>query len=240
MIKALAQKLIRCIPESSAKNCLRRTILHFRIGIPRELMVNRGDTVVQVGIWSPSSVTRLVQSIGSTGRLLVIELSNESLANIRAAVAESDCQNITFVNKAVWHTPGEMEIIEADDPSMTRIDTGRLHPGVSQGKKRMVEVDTIGNICTQHGIQHADYMEITINGAEVEAIRGMGGMLKTTRRIWVAGLTRDPKTGEPLNTSIAAELIRHGFQTKISRAKRSRNSQWGSLDGHVYGWRTDI
>jgi 23S rRNA A1618 N6-methylase RlmF len=98
-------------------------------------------------------------------------------------------------------------------------------------------VDTIENICRENGVDQADYMEITVNGAEVDAIQGMGEMLQNTKRLWVAGLTRDTETGEPLNKEISKLLQSHGFRTKISKTEKSPLSIWGVLDGHVYAWR---
>ncbi|MGB7329666.1 MAG: FkbM family methyltransferase [Rubripirellula sp.] len=232
--------MIGLIPEGSAKNSLRRLILHFRTGMPRELMVNRGDTVVQVGMWHRDSARRLANSIGPNGRLVLIELSKDSLDVVKEAMEARSLHNVDYVNKGAWHTPGQVEIIVNENPSLNRIDTGRLHPGGDDGIKKMVDVDTIENICEEHDVDVVDYMEITINGAEVDAIRGMGKMLQATKRIWVAGLTRDPETGEPLNAAIAKELQSHGFSTKISRSKKSAASKWGSLDGHVYGWRNTL
>jgi FkbM family methyltransferase len=166
-------------------------------------------------------------------------MSGEAIEAVKSVIDKSPCKSVTYVNKGAWHTKGEIEIIEGETPATTRIDTGRLHPG-SMDEQRVTKVfpvDTIENICQENGIDEADYMEITVNGAEVDAIRGMGTMLQRTKRVWVAGLTRDEDTGEPLNKEISDLLQSHGFKTKISKAMKSSGSSWGMLDGHVYGWR---
>lgn len=240
MLKYLFPKLAAIIPEGGVKNLIRRSILHFRTGIPRELMINRGDTVVQVGMWRSESARRLAEAVGSDGRIVLIEMSAEAAARISSTFSEMKYNNATVVNAGVWSEPDEVNIVHSESPSANRIDTGRLHPeghGSSEGPTGHVKVETIENICSVCGVESVDYMEITVNGAELEAIRGMGVMLQRTKRLWVAGLTRDAVTGEPLNLEIAKELRRNGFHTKISRAKRQSLSVWGKIDGHVYAWR---
>ncbi len=236
----MLQRSIRFIPEGESKNLLRRLILHFRVGIPRELMVNRGDTVVQVGMWRAESARRLASSVGPSGQLLLVEMSSDAVKRINDTLDQMNFKNATVVNMGVWSEPGEIEMVCSDTESANRLETGRLHPEGenAQGETTgLVTVETIENICDKNGIDAVDYMEITVNGAELEAIRGMGKMLQRTKRLWVAGLTRDPETHEPLNIQIAQELRDHGFQTKISRSSRRTASVWGKIDGHVYAWR---
>lgn len=238
LVKSIFKKLISCLPKGRLQTAAIKGILRHRIGAPRELMINRGDTVVQVGMWREEALLQVANLIGNEGKLLLIELFPAATETARQVFSTNNFSNATVVNKGAWHSPDKLKVIESPNPAVTRIDTGRLHPGESEGAKTIyLDVDTIDNICAQNGIGNIDYMEITINGAELEAIKGASEALRKTKRVWVAGLTRDSESGEPLNKGIAEALRSLGFQTRISRSKRSKTQAWESVDGHVFGWR---
>ena len=237
MIKRLILNSARLLPEGGLKHFVRSTILGFRIAAPREFMINRGDTVVQVGMWRRTSAKRVLDAIGPDGTALFIEVSAKSIEDLKKAHEESNCKNVFFVNKGAWDSPGEIELLIEDNPANTRLQTGMLHPGeLGKAQTQKVQVDTIENICNSVGINKIDYIEITVNGAEVNALKGMGDLVKVTKRFWVAGLTRNPETNQPLNIPISEYLQSRGVKTKISTSGKKATDKWGRLDGHVYGW----
>ena len=236
MIGKLIRSTATAIPEGGLKNWLRKTILNHRIAAPRELMVNKGDTVVQVGMWRPVAAKSLARAIGPKGRIMFAEVSDKAIDDLKKAMENGPCKNVSFFNRGAWDSPGELELLVEDDPAATRLDTGMLHPGHGTTSTKMVAVDTIANMCAEAGIDKIDYIEITVNGAELHALKGMGELVKSTKRVWIAGLTRDPDTGKPLNIDISEELQARGVNTKISKSGKKVGDQWGKLDGHVYGW----
>lgn len=198
-------------------------------------MINQGDTVVQVGMWHQDSAMRLAKSVGASGRILFIEISKASMETLKNSMHHGPCKNITYVNKGAWDSKGEFDLLIDENPTATRLDTGRLHPSHGKSTTLKAPVDTIENICREAGIEKIDYIEITVNGAELHALRGMGDLIQSTQRLWVAGLTRDPENGTPLNIALRDFLESKGLNAKISHNGRQANTEWGRLDGHVYG-----
>lgn len=236
--KNLISYVLQNLPEGNLKHFIRTQIINVRTGLPKELMINQGDTVVQIGIWRTSTALRIAKSVGSQGKILIVEISGNAIADVQSALEKAGYSNFQIINKGAWEHPGNIELIEEVQPSATRIDTGRLHPEAGENStSTLVEVDTIENMCSTAGINAIDYIEITINGAELHALKGMGALLQSTKRLWVAGLTRDAKTGLPLNHEIASYLKSHGFNTKISQPGKKVDNQWGKNDGHVYAWK---
>ena len=199
-------------------------------------MINRGDTVVQVGMWREEAAIRIANSVGPNGRVLFVEVCQSAMKTLKETMKDSVCQETIFVNKGAWDTKGEFDLIVDENSAATRLDTGRRHPGHDQGNVQVVDVDTIENICRDAGIDEIDYIEITVNGAELHVLRGMGDLIGSTKRLWIAGLTRDPDTEEPLNIAIRDFLLSKGLNAQISHCGAKANSDWGRLDGHVYGW----
>ncbi len=235
-MKQLLGSVLLALPEP-VKQVLRRSLLKVRTGMPRELMVSRGETVLQVGMWRPRQAVRLFRAVGPTGKLVFVEMSEKALNDVRTALESEGCTNATFVNKGAWHQAGVVDMLDSDDSSAVRIDTDRHHPRESYAEpvRRSVPVERLDTICADLALDHVDYAEITVNGAELQALDGLTAFLPNVRRLWVAGLTRN-EDGTALNSEIAAFLEGQKFETAISRTGRVVSSDWGRLDGHVYAW----
>ena len=152
MIGKLIRSTATAIPEGGLENWLRKTILNHRIAAPRELMVNKGDTVVQVGMWRPVAAKSLARAIGPKGRIMFVEVSDKAIDDLKKAMENGPCKNVSFFNRGAWDSPGELELLVEDDPAATRLDTGMLHPGHGTTSTKMVAVDTIANMCAEAGI----------------------------------------------------------------------------------------
>ena len=101
-----------------------------------------------------------------------------------------------------------------------------------------VEASTIDLMMREAGVDRIDYIEITVNGAELDVIKGMEEIMPRTSIIFAKGHVRDQVTGQPLNRSITDHLRRHGFETAITISSKSVVKEWGLRDGDVYAWRT--
>jgi len=230
--------LWRLVPEGPARNALRRLLYRIRLGIPRELLINDGDTVVQVGMWRLRSLRRAATSIGPRGRLLLIEASSEHAERAREFFAAQGLHNCTVVNAAGWHESGTLELHLAKEPSGFQVEGVRADmPHEPTGETRQVPAVRLDDVTREHGIDGVDYLEVTVNGAELQVLQGGEDVLKRTRRVLAAGMMRDPDTHEPLNRRVAEYLSSRGFRTTITRRGRVADQQWGHIDGHVYASR---
>lgn len=233
MILALA--LWRLLPEGPARNAVRRCLYRVRVGIPRELLINPGDVVVQVGMWRTDSVTRAASLVGSSGRLVLIEASAEAAQRAEDYFAEQGLDNCLALHAAAWHCNATLELQLATDASGHQVKGVEAEiPHAKTGESLPVQGVRLDDVAAEHGLGTVDYLEVTVNGAELNVLRGAESMLPRVTRVLAAGMMRDPDSGEPVNRVVSAYLRSQGFRTVVSRQGRSINEAWGRIDGHVF------
>ena len=98
------------LDEGGLKNFLRSLILKFQHSLPIELVVNRGDTVVQIGTPWPRTIDRFLKAIGSNGRLIVFEANPHNFYNLKAHISSNSIGNATVIHAAVCNSNGTGEL----------------------------------------------------------------------------------------------------------------------------------
>ena len=250
MNKNLAYPIMRFANRLVNDNRLRlliwRLFLRFRPLIPREFMIRAGDIVVAIGVPFFDTIRRFSMA-ADTGRVIVIEADKANKERLENAIRAEGLNNVHIIGKAAWSKPGNLRFLIAKRDEDHRIENADIvidndfREAQESGSYResiIVEASTIDQMMNEAGVDHIDYIEITVNGAELEVIKGMNGIIPRTSIIFAKGHVRDKITGEPLNKSICSHLRDYGFDTSITIPSRSVATEWGMRDGDVYAWRT--
>ncbi len=220
-------------------------VLRVRPNIPRELIVNRGDCVVQVGTPSTSTMHRLVKSVGPKGRVYVIEPAATNVQRLNNYREVHGLRNVRIIPKAAWDKPGTHRFLVSARDDDHRLDNDAiLHDNDLREQREnggyqetLVEVDTVENMLGGELIDSIDYLEIAVNGAEQNVLDGMGTLLQKTRRVFVKGHPRDRDTGQAACYRLTDYLLQHGFKTAITKSSRAVDHAWGNREGDVYAWK---
>ena len=235
------RKLNGILGEGQSKHALRRFILRHRPYIPRELLINPGDCVVQVGTPNKQTVERISKAVGSSGRVVVIEPMNSGpfLTHIRTHALG----NVDIIQKAAWSEAGSRELLVSDIPGDHRLaNESVLHDNDFRGdgytSTTRVAVDTIDNIMRATDIHAIDFIEIAVNGAEHHVLKGMSTIILETNRLFLKGHARDRESGDPINVAIAKDLRSKGFETHVTLPTPSVAKDWGDREGDVYAFRS--
>src|SRR4029077_7096614 len=102
---------VRWLPEGSAtKARVRAGILRFQHSLPTELVVGRGDVVVQVGTPHPSTLLRFHRALGDTGRLVIVEAMPENQERLAQAISAHRLDNVDLVRAAACDENREGEL----------------------------------------------------------------------------------------------------------------------------------
>ncbi|MFO0940335.1 MAG: FkbM family methyltransferase [Pirellulales bacterium] len=236
-----------CFPERVPRNWLRRQILKYKQNIPREFMMGSGDVVVQVGTPQTETLARISNNIGPNGKALIIEADIDNVQRLTEFAKTTQLQNVIIVHCAADQEPGTVEFLVskkwcgnhriADEAIVNDNDHLEIEGTGSDYLRRSVKADTVSAICQQNGIDHIDYIEIAVNGAEVRVLRGLGEILAKTKRLFVKGHSRNKESGEPINVEIQSLLDAEKFQTFLTRPAKSHVGKWGNREGDVYAWR---
>ena len=251
-VKAAAFALMRIlntlVPEGKFKNRIRAQLLGYRNALPRELMAAKGDTVLQVGMWRQENLLRLAHCVGSSGRIVLIEADPQVATKLNAFAAEQNLDNTTIIAKGASSEKGKKQLRMGTSPTYNRLDDVNVQMMQEEFDSRTeIEVDTVDNILAELEIDHIDYVEITVNGAELKVLRGMTQTLPRTERVFLAGYARTADTGEPVNVQTMSYLKKRGFRVALSRrippsriksSDRAKESTQALLEGHVFAWRS--
>lgn len=243
-IRLLSMPLVH-LPEGRLKHRLRLGVLSLENTLPTELAITRGDTAVQVGTPSPRTLHRFRKAVGSAGRLVVFEAEPANFQRLKDAVARAGFDNVHLINAAAFSQSGTGEIAcspYAGDHKIAipdiRIDND-YRPGNDAAATVQVDFVRLDEALPARGVERVDYLSVTVNGAELEVLRGATGLFAGSPaiRVYAKGhaLAAD---GQPLNVHIIDFLRRQGFRTKLTRGELTPvPDRWTPYRaGDVYAW----
>jgi len=240
-----ARLFIRIINNQNILNNIRTYIISRRSFLPKELVIMRGDTVIQVGTHKQETLSRIYNSIGSNGKAIIIEADKNSYEYLNEYIQKNNWTNMILVHKAASNIKGEGSFLISEILSDHRLeDSNILHDNDlrSDGyiKENIVQIDTIDNILSDLEIDKVDYIEITVNGAELKVLEGMKNSLKITKRIYTKTYAIDLENNQTLTKEIIRILRRNDFNFIIGRPSQSViDEQWGKRSGDIYAFKKE-
>ncbi len=168
-----------------------------------------GETVVECGAYLGYYSMKASEIVGETGRVISIEPINENRRILRANVSANDIKNITIVPKGIWNAPLEMQISRERRQRASLVDNV-----VKDVEQHTISCDSIDNILHDLKIDSIDFIRIQVNGAELEALKGMKRTLPRTKRILVSALYK--RDGKYAYNTVETILSGNGFRTTVS------------------------
>ena len=240
-VKAWLGRVFQSLPDGIAKRALRHAFLRLTGRVPLSLLVSKGDTLVSVGEPYPDNVDTYAYSVGSEGRVILVEPEEQNVKNLRAHIESRSYANVTVVPKGAWNAKGQQTLLLSEGVSAHRLkveDITHYNDLGGYEGSTVIEVDTIDNLMKELDVGSVDFMTITVNGMELQVLEGGERTLPRTRWLFVVGRGRRTDTGVSINGEIAAFLRERGFITYIT-PPRQKLQGWGIVDGDVYAWRRD-
>ena len=162
-------------------------------------MVARGETCVLAGIYNADTIIGFSSIVGGLGEVIVIEANPQNAE--RLTNETKHLSNVVLTNKAVWNAKGEMEFIcsqSSKDQAFNRLASEELqefplHIDASP-LKVMVETSSIPDILKELNIHKVDHINLTINGAELQALEGLSELRRNNPdvRAYINSETPDP------------------------------------------------
>lgn len=235
----------RVLPEGKLKNHIRTWVLKFQFNLPAYLAINRGDVAMQVGTPNPSLLRRFSRAVGPNGFVVVVEADEENAARLQESLASLRWKNVAIVKKGAWSAAGTLNFSRSPAfPGDHKIAINEivhdndLRPENEKYEEAPIEVDTLDNIAAANGLERLDYLSITVNGAELEVLRGAEQMLSEMRpRVFSKAHARH-RDGTPLNVPIREFLGRFGYVTFRTRGEQTvgNDPDWKRRDGDVYAY----
>jgi len=239
----LVRLLVKIIDNDSILEKIRSYIITKRSFLPKELMIVKGNTIVQVGTHKQETVSRIAKTIGKDGRAVIIEANKENFNYLNDYVLDNGWTNISLINKAASNKRETQTFLISKILSDHRLeDDNILHDNdLRDGgyeRTETVEADTIDNILDELDINNIDYIEITVNGAELKVLEGMEKTMANTKKIYTKSFAIDQVKQEVIANDILEILKRNGFISFIGKPSKSvLNESWGKRSGDIYAFR---
>lgn len=233
------------IPEGSLKQKIRLFIFKFKPYLHKEFLINKGETVFLIGSPSAQNIENTLRVVGRKGRVVLVEADQENVRKLSSYFGEHPKHNLTIIPKAAFSRQGKGLFCIAPNPLdhkllIDNIDMDNDYQADDYYLETIeMDVDTVDNIAEELGIQSIDYIEITVNGAEVHVLEGMEKMLNKTNRVFAKGHAKNKETGAPIHKEIEPLLKSYGFQTFLTKPTKSfaRTVEWGLRLGDVFAWK---
>jgi FkbM family methyltransferase len=235
----------RHIPQSALKERIKVATLRVQNHLPWRLQVNGGETAIQVGTPNPRTVARYSKSAGPTGRVVIVEAEPSNVERLRMALPRLPHRNVTVVHRGAWSEPGTLRLVlspykgDHKFPVSGIVHDNDYRPENTYDQSVEVAVDTVDNIVQAQSLARVDFVSITVNGAEIEVLKGCEKILgRRPMRIYVKAHARHA-TGAPISESIMAMLRSRGFTVTRSFGERAvgTHPEWTVREGDVYGYK---
>lgn len=245
MIKNCLKKGMAQIPSRKLKQRIHLTLFKTKGISPRELLINQGDVAVMVGTPNANRVHQFAFLTGVDGSVLFIEPAPRNQKILRNAAIEHP--NVTVDERGAWSERDKQELLLGGEsnPADNKIPVeGIEHDNDYRPDNYVdsieIQVETLDTILYDHAID-PDYVEIMVNGAELQILEGATEMLSTSDpRLLVKGHARDTDNEEPINRRIRDHLDRFGYHTVIGASGNptvGETDEWQHRDGDVYAWK---
>ena len=174
----------------------------------RHYQLKPGDVVVEAGAYVGYYTLKMSQEVGPTGRVIAVEPVDENRNIILKNIEANDIQNVTVLPYAIWNEKGTVTFY------LTDRQKNSLLPGLLRGKGKVREVVvptvTIDSIVAETGIGTPDFVIITVNGVEVQALEGMDNTLDKGASLVVAA--KYVVKGVPTYHRVVALLEERGYR----------------------------
>lgn len=246
-VKRAGVRAFHRLPAVRPKNRLRAALVSRVSGqFPKGVFVDSGDTVVVVGTPNPDRIHTFADLTGAGGRTIVFEPEPRNYERLRDAAAAYD--NVTVDDRGVW-SDAETKILKVADEANPG-DHKIAVPGIEHDNdyragnyvdEMQISVDSLDALLSEYDAS-PDYVEIMVNGAELEVLAGASRTLEeTSAKFWIKGHARD-SSGKPINRRIRERLAEYGYNAVTSKGGTEAVGDiddWEIREGDVFAWRSD-
>lgn len=168
-----------------------------------------GDRVAEMGAYQGFCSLKLAQQVGSGGSVVAIEPMPDNFRLLKKNKEANRLEQLTVVNRGVWDSARNLV----------------FHRRVGDGQSSSIELtfenveefsvtaDTLDNIFSEVNVKAEDFMVIQLNGAEINALRGLTSFKPKNLSI----AARYDTEGEDAALAIKRELVERGYKVEINK-----------------------
>ena len=175
--------------------------------------LRKGDIVIDAGAHIGTFTIKAAKAVGNEGRVIAIEVEENNRKFLSRNVEANGLQNVSIVPKGVWGSQGRLKLNISRKRSTGHSFYAEAQFGTEHTEEfKEVEVDTVDNIIKQSGLGPVNFIKMDIEGAEVEAIKGMDEVLSGDVKLAIEGY--HIVAGQRTYRVVIPWLRKKGFQVR--------------------------
>jgi len=172
----------------------------------REYHLQKGDVAIDVGAAFGINAIIYSKQVGDEGKVISIEPAEDNLMCLKKNIELNKLKNVTVIQKGLWSKKDRLRFYLKPVPGGHSLVTDKD----DAVRITEVEVDTLDNILTELGIYRVNFIKMDIEGAEIEALRGMEETLENND-VKLAIASYHKVNGQPTYKTIIPMMREMGF-----------------------------
>jgi FkbM family methyltransferase len=164
-----------------AASALNRSFVHGTCRFPGDkFLPGRGGVIIEAGAYVGYKAISFAQRVGPSGKVIVIEASPGNFHLLSKSIDENGFGDVAFpINCAVWNKDEQLSLMSRSRMKHTVVNTDEL-PFEANDTINAKSLDTI---IDDFDLEYVDFLNLQLNGAEVEAIEGLSKHFHRVRYI---------------------------------------------------------
>ncbi len=171
LLKDLSPNHLKC-PTFFAASSVYRSFRHGDCRVPGDQYLPvEGGTIIEAGAYVGYKTIAFGKRVGPKGKVLAIEIDRQNYELLEKNIIQNNMSEwVKCENTAIWN----------ENTKMIQYGTNRMSNTIakvdekSSPEKITVDTMTLEKIFTKHGIEKINFLNLQLNGAEIEALMGLG------------------------------------------------------------------
>jgi FkbM family methyltransferase len=173
----------------------------------RYYKLKKGEVVVDLGAHIGTFTVAAAKAVGHEGVIIAVEPSASSLWLLRKNIEANGLSNVVVIPMGIWSAKASLNLYLSKDHAAYSFFGGT-------NDFEQVQVDTLDNILARVGVDRVDFIKMDIEGAEIEAIKGMEEALRKND-VNLAISSYHIVDGEKTYKRVISQLRGRGFGTTL-------------------------
>lgn len=174
----------------------------------KKYQLKKGDVAIDVGAGFGINAIIYSKEVGDEGKVISIEPAEDNLMCLKKNIELNKVKNVTVIQKGLWNKKDRLKFYLNPVPGGHSLVTDK------DDAIRITEVgvDTLDNILTALGVDRVNFIKMDIEGAEIEALRGMEETLGNND-VKLAIASYHKVDGQPTCKTIIPMMRKMGFNS---------------------------
>lgn len=192
---------------------------YFKLRVPQS-----GDVVIDAGAWKGHITVVAARLVGHRGTVVAIEPQKVMCDRLKNRLARLGLKNVTVVNSALFDSTSEVGVAPRNDEDFNVFS----RPVDTQDAER-VTLRTLDDILDTLGIRRVNFIKMDVEGAELEALRGMQATLSSMRP-FLAIASYHIREGAATSSRVEEILRSYKYSCKTGNPWHLTTWGWASAD----------